>query len=414
MIALDVGIIGAGTAGSASALFLSRAGHKVTLYERVEEPGAIGAGIMLQPSGMAVLAALGLFERVAARGAKVTSLHAQTPSGWGVVHLEYEDVAPGLYGLGMHRGVLFEALFGAVREDPKISVRTGVGVARIERGTDGKPRVVDEKTGALHGPHDLIVVGDGARSQLRNDPAVRVSVKKYPWGALWFVASDPEHQFKDQLFQVVRGTRRLLGLLPTGLGPTGSEPRVSLFWSIPAREIDAWRAAGLEAWKAEVSSFTPRAAPVLAQIRSAEQVLFSEYHDVVMQPWHGQDIVFLGDAAHATSPQLGQGCNLALIDAQVLAASLAGHDTLAPALEAYSRTRRWHLAWYQFATRWLTPFFQSDWTWLGPVRDLGMPLGSLLPWFRKQMSLSMCGTSRGPLMRALPMPAPRALPAETV
>ena len=57
---LEIGIIGAGTAGSAAALFLSRDGHKVTLFERVSEPRAIGAGIVLQPSGMSVLAALGL------------------------------------------------------------------------------------------------------------------------------------------------------------------------------------------------------------------------------------------------------------------------------------------------------------------------------------------------------------------
>ncbi len=56
---LSVGVIGCGTAGSAAALFLARAGHAVTLYERVAVPGPAGAGIVLQPSGMAALAALG-------------------------------------------------------------------------------------------------------------------------------------------------------------------------------------------------------------------------------------------------------------------------------------------------------------------------------------------------------------------
>ena len=55
-----VAIIGSGTAGAATALYLSRDGHEVTLFEKVELPSAVGAGVMLQPSGMRVLQELGL------------------------------------------------------------------------------------------------------------------------------------------------------------------------------------------------------------------------------------------------------------------------------------------------------------------------------------------------------------------
>ncbi|MBZ0117864.1 MAG: FAD-dependent oxidoreductase, partial [Sandaracinaceae bacterium] len=65
--ALDVAVIGAGTAGSAAALLLARAGHAVTLFEAVLEPKPVGAGIMLQPTGMHVLAELGLLEPILAR-----------------------------------------------------------------------------------------------------------------------------------------------------------------------------------------------------------------------------------------------------------------------------------------------------------------------------------------------------------
>ena len=47
---LDVGVIGGGTAGSTAAIFLARAGHRVTLYERVPKPTAVGAGITIQPT----------------------------------------------------------------------------------------------------------------------------------------------------------------------------------------------------------------------------------------------------------------------------------------------------------------------------------------------------------------------------
>jgi 2-polyprenyl-6-methoxyphenol hydroxylase-like FAD-dependent oxidoreductase len=60
-----IGVIGCGTAGAAAALFLARAGHDVRVFERVADPKPVGAGIIVQPSGQAVLARLGLLERVA-------------------------------------------------------------------------------------------------------------------------------------------------------------------------------------------------------------------------------------------------------------------------------------------------------------------------------------------------------------
>ena len=62
-----IAIVGCGVAGQAAALFLSRAGHKVTILERFERPAPVGAGLLLQPSGLAVLKRLGLHEQAVAR-----------------------------------------------------------------------------------------------------------------------------------------------------------------------------------------------------------------------------------------------------------------------------------------------------------------------------------------------------------
>ena len=249
---LEVGIIGAGTAGSAAALFLARAGHKVTVYERVPEPSPVGAGIVLQPSGMSALAALGLLVPVAARGAVLHELFVETSTRRKVVSLKYKDLAEDLYGLGMHRGVLFQTLFEAVKREANITLRCGHAVEDLSRAPDGRNLVVEPVTRKTHGPHDLIIVADGARSSLRDDTTLKKTVKKYPWGALWFVGRDEGHRFKGRLHQVVNGTRRLMGLLPTGLGPSGDAPLVSLFWSLPIAKLSLWRAAGLAPWKAEI------------------------------------------------------------------------------------------------------------------------------------------------------------------
>src|SRR5262245_50653961 len=147
---LRVGIVGQGTAGSAAALFLSRAGHDVRVYERVPEPGPVGAGIVLQPTGMAVLQRLGLRDEVVARGAPLAGLSVRAPSGRRIIELDYESLAPDLYGLGLHRGALFQSLTRAL-ERASVSVETGLEGRRIER--ESGPCWLVDADGRKRGPH---------------------------------------------------------------------------------------------------------------------------------------------------------------------------------------------------------------------------------------------------------------------
>jgi 2-polyprenyl-6-methoxyphenol hydroxylase-like FAD-dependent oxidoreductase len=308
------------------------------------------------------------------------------------VDLRYQEIGTAV-GLGIHRGVLFEALLSALRDEPGIALELGCDVDKLEE--DGGRRWVVDASGARRGPHDLIVVADGADSAIRLLPELRVRADRNRWGALWFVARDPDAAFAGRLFQVVDGARRMMGLLPTGLGPRGEQPIVSLFWSIRADRVQAWRDVGLAVWREEVLAMAPAAAPVLAQIDSPDQVVFAGYRDVRMRQWHAAGAVVLGDAAHATSPQLGQGANLALWDALVLADTLAAGGELA----AYSRARRAHLGYYQLAARWLTPLFQSDSRLAGWLRDRFLPLFNRIGPTRRMMTQTMAGIRRGIFLR---------------
>jgi 2-polyprenyl-6-methoxyphenol hydroxylase-like FAD-dependent oxidoreductase len=401
---LDVGIIGCGTAGSAAAIFLARAGHYVTVYERVPAPGPVGAGITIQPTGLHVLARLGLYDHVVARGARIERLLCETRKRKALVDLSYATIGKDLFGVGLHRGVLFEALYGAVKRERNVTVRCAMEIIDLARA--GRRSWFVDGAGNRHGPHELVIVADGARSQLRDDTSTSKRVERYPWGALWFVAKDPNPSDAPRakvLHQIVDGNQRFLGLLPTGRPPVSqesilapSERVLSLFWSTRGDKVDEWRKRGLAKWKEEVLELSEEAEPILDQIIDEKQVLFAAYHDVVMHRWTTRNVVYLGDAAHATSPQLGQGCNLALWDAMVLADALAAEERdVARALDAYTRERRDHLAFYQVATRWLTPFFQGDAAWLGELRDIGMPLMAKIPLFQRIMTLSMLGVIDG-------------------
>lgn len=372
--------MGCGTAGPAAALLLARQGHRVTIFERVHEPGPVGAGILLQPTGMTVLAELGLLDGILARGARVDHLDGRTTSGRPVLDLRYADWRPGLFGLGIHRGALFQALFDAL-EPAGVDVQCGVEIT----AWDG--RTAQDAEGRSHGPFDLCVVGDGARSLLRGAGHVEKRARQYPWGALWAIVPDRSGEYAGVLKQEYEGTQIMLGTLPTGRSPTSDEQLVSLFWSIHTDRIDAWRSAGLQAWKDEALRVSPRSASILDQLDDIEQITTAHYWDVVLTSPIGDRVVYIGDAAHAMSPQLGQGANLGLYDAWVLAQVLGGGGTLAD----YAARRWWHTFTYQWLNRIVTPFFQADSALLGGIRDTFFGPLCRLPLFRGQMLGALSG-----------------------
>ena len=382
-----IAIVGSGTAGPAAGIFLAKAGHEVTLFERAEEELAVGAGFLLQPTGLAVLGELGLEDEVLAVTRKIDGLYCETGRGGVLLDLEYAELEKGLFGLGTHRPSLLKILLKEYDESGG-EIRWGTEMVGMSGGPEG--RFLQSKDGGEEGPFDLVLVCDGARSQLRGATGIPSRVDRYPWGALWFMGRRTPEFSASQLWQRVGSTRQLCGFLPTGT----KEDLLSLFWSVRLDE----KLPELAEWKESLLDLVPEAVEFLKQVESMDQLQRATYHDVRMKQWHGERVAILGDAAHALSPQLGQGVNLALVDASVLAECLA-ECPLAEALENYTRRRKKHVGFYQFATRWTTPFFQSDSLWLGTLRDLAFPLGMKVPCVRKEMTATMSGLKTGAFSR---------------
>jgi 2-polyprenyl-6-methoxyphenol hydroxylase-like FAD-dependent oxidoreductase len=384
---LKVAIIGCGTAGPAAAILLKRQSHEVILFERAAECKAVGAGFLLQPSGMAVMDELGISAQVLAHAARVEGLHVLDVNGDSLLKLDYRELGHGTFGAGLHRPVLLHFLLEEITR-VGLEMRWGCEITQLFRA--GDHWTLAAKTGEEWHGMDLVIVADGARSKLRDLVCSTGVDRGYPWGAHWFIGTNDGAFPENELYQVVNGTQRLCGFLATGRELGGTEPLVSLFWSIKISDDAAWRQRPIADWKAEVLDHCPRAAGLLDQITSWEQVLTARYGDVRMSCWYSAGIVVLGDAAHAMSPQLGQGVNLALADASCLAECLAAYP-LAQALPAYQKRRRIALGYYALATRWLTPWFQSDYEWLSPVRKGFFFVAQHLRTARFLMTWTMAG-----------------------
>jgi 2-polyprenyl-6-methoxyphenol hydroxylase-like FAD-dependent oxidoreductase len=377
-----IAIVGAGFAGLASATLLARAGHQVTVLEKFDTPQAVGAGILIQPTGLAAMRTLGIYDDILAHGARVHNLSGVSHKGRQVLDIQYERWQSGSFGVGLHRGALFSALWKSASE-VGIKIVTGQELTRLDELKD----------------YDLRVIADGANSQLRGQTGLAFKDNLYPWGAVWAVLPDPERHYGSTLWQWCRQANQMLGIMPTGYAPSSETPVVSLFWNLRADRFDEWRKAGLQAWKDSVLALNPACAELLANITSIDQLTWARYHDIVMPSYHTEgdrnSTVIIGDAAHATSPQLGQGTNLALLDAAALAKCLAAASNIPSALAAYTQARKSHLHFYSQASRLLTPLFQSDLTVLPWFRDMLMASSSSWPVLKNMNLQTLVGVRKG-------------------
>lgn len=364
---LHIAIAGAGPAGLAVALYLKRDGHRVTVLERFDEPKPLGSGLILQPTGLTVLDDLGLLDEILHLGSRIDRLHGtDAESGRTVLDVRYDARSGGRFGVAVHRAALFGVLYGAARREG-IDIATGIDLVAVETG---ETPLLRDGSGRAYGSFDLVVDATGARSSLRGSAGLTDQPRPLEYGAFWASLDWRATGFQEHaLSQRYRRASVMIGVLPIGRAEPDGRGMAAFFWSLKPAAAERVREEGLEAWKARVASLWPECSAYLDQITDFDQLTLARYGQHTLRHPAARGFAVIGDAAHSTSPQLGQGANMALLDAAALAHALRRHGTLDAALAAYVRSRRAHVRLFQALSHAFTPFYQSDSVLLPLLRD---------------------------------------------
>jgi 2-polyprenyl-6-methoxyphenol hydroxylase-like FAD-dependent oxidoreductase len=311
----DVVVVGGAVGGTSTALLLAEIGASVTLLERVTEPAAVGAGILLQPNGLAVLGGLTLAEELNADGHRMSGGVVRSASGRPISTVAVRDYGPGFgHVLALRRSRLMDVLVGAVMAHPDIDVRFGAEVTSAR--PDGRVEL-RSAAGTSSIEADLVVGADGVGSTVRAGGDFGSQVRST--GAVYLrglvdAAAGLEGEYWTPL--------GLFGGAPMGDGSTyfyAAADAAPVAAAVTERDLATFCTLWTDA--------LPLAAPVLGHLTSFDQLLVNEVIRVDCDRWSDGRLVLLGDAAHAMAPTLGQGANSALVDAAVLTIELAAEST---------------------------------------------------------------------------------------
>ncbi len=333
MAAARILVVGAGIAGLAVARALARAGFSAEVAEREPMWGEAGTGIYLPGNAARALRALGLEQAVLDKGVVVPRQRVSDDRGRLLVEVDLAALWDGVGPcLALHRADLHAVLLDGARDVP---IRMGADVREL-RERDGAISV--ECGDGTAGEYDLVIGADGIRSTVRRlafgGDATAQPVGQVGWR---FVTACPP---EITTWSVMLGHRTAVLTIPIGNG------RVYCY-------CDVLSPAGEDRHEDLGRLFAGYAAPVrelLDSIPDRELVHRSTIEEVAVDSWVRGPVVLVGDAAHATSPNMAEGAAMALEDALVLTECLRGLETIPDALSAFEARRRPRTDWVRAQT----------------------------------------------------------------
>jgi len=327
-------VVGGGVAGLTTAAALHWHGFTMELVERQQSWHSLGAGFLVQANGMRMLLSLGLAAGVEDAGAVVRRWQFCDEQGQVLSETDLEalwgDAGP---CVGIERSKLQRALLPGVGH-----LRCRLGTSVISVVQDHRRVSVGFSDGSTE-DYDVVVGADGIRSTVR--ALTLTAAAPNDLGAMNWRSIAPIRPAGLTGLQMHMGDGCMFGLVPMGAGST-----YGFAYVILPRFHDPLEGR-LDRLRNRFATFGGRVKEYLASLERDDQVICSAMEWMEFEKWHTGRVVLVGDAAHASSPMMGQGGCMAMEDACVLAEELRAAATVESALASYASRRKARVEWVQ-------------------------------------------------------------------
>ncbi len=325
-------IVGGGIGGLSAALALRQIGMDVTVFESVNEVKEVGAGVTIWPNAVRALRKLGVVDALQAIGLPAIYRTILTWQGKLLSEIRVDRLADqmGSSIMLVHRAALQSALLQALGEaDVQLGAKC-VGITQDE----GRVQAQFEDGRETQG--DLLIGADGGRSVVRQHLFGEKKVRYAGYTSWRGIASVEEKHIPIGVSSETWGRGRRLGLIPMNNG------RMYWFAVQNAPEGEGKHEAAPERKRYVQELFRGWHEPIEAVLEATETstIIRTDVYELeLLSHWCKGQVTLLGDAAHAMTPNMGQGVCQAIEDAVVLGACLNEGSAIAPALQMYEARR---------------------------------------------------------------------------
>jgi 2-polyprenyl-6-methoxyphenol hydroxylase-like FAD-dependent oxidoreductase len=327
---MNILIAGAGIGGLTAAVALQRAGHQVRIAERASEIKAVGAGLALAGNAMRALHSIGAGELTEQAGKPLEKAEILVPSGKVIArtNLTKPINAHTLIGRTLLRADLHQLLFNLL---PVNTVYTGLTVQRFAESENGVQLIFSDGT-SWQG--DLLIAADGINSVIRKQ-LLPDGKPRFSGYTCWRGITAPIVNTDSIKFTETWGVKGRFGICPL------KDNRV--YWyacvNTPKENDPAYQTWTPDDLKKQFSGYHYPINELLAATDST-QVMHNDIADIVpLQQLAFGRVVLLGDAGHATTPNLGQGACQAIEDAVILPKFISDSASVEASLKAFSELR---------------------------------------------------------------------------
>lgn len=326
---LSVLIVGGGIAGLTSAIALRQRGFEVEIIEKDPEWSVYGVGIIQQGNVLRAVAQLGILDDYVQAGFPFERIDVYTPDGTLAAKVpapKLNEAYPAQLGIG--RRQLQKVLADQAKAHGAM-IRLGIVVSTLEQNENGVSVTFSD---ASTGHYDIVVGADGVNSQTRATVFLGQAAPKFVGQSVWRY-NFPCPNGLDALC-VFEG--------PIGMGLVPISPdTMYMYVTTPEPGNPRYATKDLaRIMREKLKNAPPMIAELAATIDDNKNVVYKPLYSLMLEGnWFRNRVVLIGDAAHATTPHLGQGAGMAIEDSLVLAETLANEPTIESAFSAFQNRR---------------------------------------------------------------------------